>query len=154
MGHKVELAVGGALARLRVLRVSGNRLQRLSARAFPHVRTLYADNNALPELTDARRLARLENLSLRNQSGKGLYVLSLLIPFATILRLRASNHSLLGRTRLSRVPERARGSPWGLCFEHMLSLNRLCFSEPAPRHVRTRSLCAQCPSVLSAVADR
>ncbi|VDC04605.1 unnamed protein product [Peniophora sp. CBMAI 1063] len=67
-----ELAVGGALARLRVLRVSGNRLQRLSARAFPHVRTLYADNNALPELADARRLARLENLSLRNQSGKGL----------------------------------------------------------------------------------
>ena len=70
-----ELAVGGALVRLRVLRVSGNRLQRLSARAFPHVRTLYADNNALPELADARRLARLENLSLRNQSGKGLYVL-------------------------------------------------------------------------------
>ncbi|KZV76234.1 L domain-like protein [Peniophora sp. CONT] len=67
-----ELAVGGALARLRVLRVSGNRLQRLSARAFPHVRTLYADNNALPELTDARRLSRLENLSLRNQGGKGL----------------------------------------------------------------------------------
>jgi Leucine-rich repeat (LRR) protein len=63
-----------AMAKLRVLRVSNNKLQRLSGAAFPNLRTLYADNNAIVGLDKASRLSKLENLSLRNQSGKGLYV--------------------------------------------------------------------------------
>lgn len=60
------------MVRLRILRVSGNRLYRLNVVSFPNLRTLYADNNALTNLVKAERLTRLENLSLRNQSGRGL----------------------------------------------------------------------------------
>jgi Leucine-rich repeat (LRR) protein len=62
----------GAMPKLRIVRVSGNKLQRLNGAAFPYVRTLYADNNAIAGLDKANKLAKLENLSLRNQSGKGL----------------------------------------------------------------------------------
>ncbi|KAF5315468.1 hypothetical protein D9619_007020 [Psilocybe cf. subviscida] len=60
------------MPRLRILRVSGNKLQQLDVGALPNLRTLYADNNALERLGHADRLGKLENLSLRNQSGKGL----------------------------------------------------------------------------------
>ena len=66
-----ELVPGGAMPRLRILRVSANRLQVLDAAPFPSLRTLYADNNALGALAKAGRLTKLENLSLRNQSGRG-----------------------------------------------------------------------------------
>ena len=59
------------MARLRILRLSGNRLQTLNAAPFPNLRTLYADNNSLGTIVKAYRLVKLENLSLRNQSGRG-----------------------------------------------------------------------------------
>ncbi|OJT12067.1 Septation initiation network scaffold protein cdc11 [Trametes pubescens] len=59
------------MSRLRILRVSGNRLQTLNAAPFPNLRTLYADNNSLGTIVKAYRLAKLENLSLRNQNGRG-----------------------------------------------------------------------------------
>ncbi|KAH9924609.1 uncharacterized protein BXZ73DRAFT_50337 [Epithele typhae] len=60
------------MPRLRILRLSGNRLQTLNASPFPNLRTLYADNNNLGQIIKAHRLGKLENLSLRNQSGRGL----------------------------------------------------------------------------------
>ncbi len=67
-----ELELHGILPRLRILRLSANRLKRLDASHFPTLRVLYIDNNSLTEITNADRLVRLENLSLRNQGGKGL----------------------------------------------------------------------------------
>lgn len=67
-----ELIVEGAMPRLRILRLSGNRLQELNAAPFPNLRTLYADSNALGPIHKAHRLTKLENLSLRNQSGRTL----------------------------------------------------------------------------------
>lgn len=58
------------MVRLKILRVSGNRLQQLNAWPFPHLRTLYADSNSLGPILKAHRLTKLENLSLRNQSGR------------------------------------------------------------------------------------
>jgi protein NUD1 len=60
------------MPRLRILRVSSNKLQTLSCPAFHNLRTLYADNNDLRKLVKAQKLTKLENLSLRNQAGKGL----------------------------------------------------------------------------------
>ena len=59
---------GRALSKLRILRVSGNKLQRLDGEFFPSLRTLYADNNALTGISHCGRMKRLENLSLRNQA--------------------------------------------------------------------------------------
>ncbi|KAI0718262.1 hypothetical protein C8T65DRAFT_639519 [Cerioporus squamosus] len=59
-----------AMPRLRILRLSGNRLQTLNATPFPNLRTLYADNNSLGTIVKAYRLTKLENLSVRNQSGR------------------------------------------------------------------------------------
>ncbi|CAL1713429.1 unnamed protein product [Somion occarium] len=66
-----ELDPNGSMPRLRILRVSGNRLQQLNASPFPNLRTLYADNNSLGPIIKAYRLTKLENLSLRNQGGRG-----------------------------------------------------------------------------------
>jgi len=60
------------MSRLRILRMSGNRLKSLDVGALPNLRTLYADNNSLSGLTGVQRLTKLENLSLRNQGGRGL----------------------------------------------------------------------------------
>jgi Leucine-rich repeat (LRR) protein len=60
------------MGKLRILRVSGNRLHELRVATIPNIRTLYADNNGLCSLVKVDRLRKLENLSLRNQSGKGL----------------------------------------------------------------------------------
>lgn len=65
-----ELEPSGTMPKLRILRVSGNRLQQLNAVPFPNLRTLYADNNSLGTIVKAYRLTKLENLSLRNQSGR------------------------------------------------------------------------------------
>ncbi|KAJ7644301.1 hypothetical protein FB45DRAFT_897485 [Roridomyces roridus] len=78
-----NLDAGGAMPRLRILRASGNRLRALHVHWFAGLRTLYADGNslegdALHAVSDSRPagrggvLGRLENLSLRNQSGRGL----------------------------------------------------------------------------------
>ncbi|KDR82633.1 hypothetical protein GALMADRAFT_238061 [Galerina marginata CBS 339.88] len=71
-----ELGAGGTMGRLRILRVSGNRLQNLDVGEMANLRTLYADNNALASLVKVDRLTKLENLSLRNQSGRGLRLLT------------------------------------------------------------------------------
>jgi protein NUD1 len=75
------------LTKLRVLRLSGNRLKHLDAARFPSLRTLYVDNNCLAEnkvgqsgqsgdvhtsrkrLMNLHRLGKLENFSARNQNG-------------------------------------------------------------------------------------
>lgn len=64
------------LPKLRILRLSGNRLRYLNVGRFPNLRTLYLDNNCLAEtrnerqrLVNLHRLGRLENFSARNQSG-------------------------------------------------------------------------------------
>ena len=67
-----EFTVQGSMPRLRILRVSGNHLQTLDVGPLPSLRTLYADNNALAGLAKVVRLRKLENLSLRNQRGRGL----------------------------------------------------------------------------------
>ncbi len=58
------------MPRLRILRLSGNRLQTLNAAYFPHLRTLYADNNLLGTIVKAHHLTQLENLSVRYQTGR------------------------------------------------------------------------------------
>lgn len=72
MNELSELTVDGTMGRLRILRVSGNRLKNLDVGGTPNLRTLYADNNALASLVKVDRLTKLENLSVRNQSGRGL----------------------------------------------------------------------------------
>lgn len=60
------------MTKLRVLRLSDNRLNEVDLAAFPNVRTLYMDNNRLGDVLNASRLTRLENLSVRSQTGSGL----------------------------------------------------------------------------------
>ena len=61
-----------------MLRLSGNQLRAVDVEAYPNLRTLYLDNNCLASKNNGRKLVqhlhylrRLENLSLRNQSGGG-----------------------------------------------------------------------------------
>lgn len=58
------------MPRLRILRLSNNRLNSVNAVPYPNLRTLYVDNNALGTIVKAYRLSKLENLSARNQSGR------------------------------------------------------------------------------------
>ncbi|EJC98028.1 L domain-like protein [Fomitiporia mediterranea MF3/22] len=76
------------MQKLRILRLSGNRLKRLDVTRFPNLRTLYVDNNCLADgracqrgqaqkttrqrLIGLRRLCKLENFSARNQSVPGM----------------------------------------------------------------------------------
>ncbi|KAG9087415.1 hypothetical protein FS749_002928, partial [Ceratobasidium sp. UAMH 11750] len=69
-----NLDVDGPLPRLRVLRLSDNKLTELDCSPFTSLRTLYADNNRLGHVRHADQARRLENLSLRNQSGRGLHL--------------------------------------------------------------------------------
>ncbi|KAF7981491.1 hypothetical protein HWV62_33549 [Athelia sp. TMB] len=89
-----DFETGGPMPRLRILRVSGNRLRRLNVASFPNLRTLYADNNALTSLVKADRLAKLENLSLRNQNGKGFHLSTREI--RDVKRLYLSGNALQG----------------------------------------------------------
>ncbi|KAF8503231.1 hypothetical protein BU17DRAFT_58536 [Hysterangium stoloniferum] len=70
--HLVSLEAEESMPKLRTLRASNNRLTQLDASCFNNLRTLYADNNRLCDLVGARKLRKLENVSLRNQGGKGL----------------------------------------------------------------------------------
>lgn len=72
---------GSVLSKLRVVRLSGNRINHLDTARFPNVRTLYIDNNFLSSnserdqtfscrrLLNMHRLGKLENFSARNQAG-------------------------------------------------------------------------------------
>ncbi|THH11660.1 hypothetical protein EW145_g491 [Phellinidium pouzarii] len=82
---KVHLSSAIVLHKLRILRLSGNRLKHLDVARFPNLRTLYVDNNCLTEgkgsqhnqkktrqrLLNVHRLGKLENFSARYQSGAG-----------------------------------------------------------------------------------
>ncbi|KLO17318.1 L domain-like protein [Schizopora paradoxa] len=74
--HAPKNHTSSALTKLRILKLSGNRLRYLNAGRFPNLRTLYLDNNCLAEaknerqrLVNLHRLGKLENFSARNQSG-------------------------------------------------------------------------------------
>lgn len=143
------------MGRLRVLRVSGNRLQRLSARAFPHVRTLYADNNALLELTDARRLVRLENLSLRNQAGKGLYVhpFRIFVHFSlpSLRSFPSRVYAVFSRARMGCSPESLT-----YAWRELLTLFRTCAEgthSRATHACNVRPLCPMCNPLTAVVAQ-
>ena len=80
-GHKSPSSVTSVtqLPKLRVLRLSSNRLETLDVALYPNLRTLYVDNNCLADKKDANarrlvnlsHLVKLENFSARNQSGGG-----------------------------------------------------------------------------------
>ena len=77
------------LQRLRILRLSGNKLKYLNVARFPNLRTLYVDNNcsvvgrsvkreqgqkrSSRRLSGLHRLCKLENFSARNQSAASLH---------------------------------------------------------------------------------
>jgi protein NUD1 len=63
------LTTSNPVPRLRVLRLSDNRLCQMNVAQYPNLRTLYMDGNRLTGLTQMIRLSKLENLSLRNQRG-------------------------------------------------------------------------------------
>ncbi|KDQ25307.1 hypothetical protein PLEOSDRAFT_1045158, partial [Pleurotus ostreatus PC15] len=68
-----RLEFTASMPKLRILRASHNRLQELDVGLIMNLRTLYADGNVLGgKLQNLDRLAKLENLSLRNQSGGAL----------------------------------------------------------------------------------
>ncbi|CAE6437948.1 unnamed protein product [Rhizoctonia solani] len=69
-----DLHVDTPLPRLRNLRLSDNKLTELDCSSFVNLRTLYVDNNKLGILRHVEKARRLENLSLRNQSGRGLHL--------------------------------------------------------------------------------
>jgi Leucine-rich repeat (LRR) protein len=59
---------------LRSLRLSDNRLTQINVGHLRALKMLYVDRNRLTGLILAERLEKLETLSLRQQSGKGLSV--------------------------------------------------------------------------------
>ncbi|CAE7229762.1 unnamed protein product [Rhizoctonia solani] len=69
-----SLPIEAPLPRLRNLRLSDNNLVELDCSSLVNLRTLYADNNKLGTLRHIEKARRLENISLRNQSGRGLHL--------------------------------------------------------------------------------
>ncbi|KAJ1303513.1 hypothetical protein OPQ81_011698 [Rhizoctonia solani] len=69
-----SLHIEAPLPRLRHLRISDNKLTELDCSSLVNLRTLYLDNNKLGTLCHIEKARRLENLSLRNQSGRGLHL--------------------------------------------------------------------------------
>lgn len=68
-----RLDVVRTMSRLRCLRVSDNRLEgSLDVRGLCAVRILHADRNRLEGIIHGEKMKRLETLSLRYQSGRGL----------------------------------------------------------------------------------
>jgi hypothetical protein len=59
------------MPKLRVLRISQNPLERLDLSFAPKLRTLFADSARLGLITGTEQLYKLENLSVRDQDGKG-----------------------------------------------------------------------------------
>jgi hypothetical protein len=68
-----RLDIAGPMQRLRCFRASDNRLEgSLDVRWMGNVRILHADRNRLTGLVHGEKLRRLETMSLRYQSGRGL----------------------------------------------------------------------------------
>lgn len=66
------LDVTRPLPRLRVLRLCSNPLRSFDVSFAPKVRTLYVDSARLGTIGGTESLRKLENLSVRDQSGEAL----------------------------------------------------------------------------------
>jgi len=69
-----HLEIEKTMPKLKVLRLSGNKVGKLDVARVPNLRTLYLDNNSLTKMDNISQLTKMENLSLRNQAGRGLCV--------------------------------------------------------------------------------
>ncbi|KAF9109576.1 hypothetical protein BGX27_007472 [Mortierella sp. AM989] len=69
-----DISLVQALRRLRILRLSENKLVTFDATPFPGLRTLYLDDNRLQNLENCQKLTRLENFSARDQEGEGIAI--------------------------------------------------------------------------------
>ncbi|KAG8214791.1 hypothetical protein J3R82DRAFT_9927 [Butyriboletus roseoflavus] len=87
-----DIDAGGCMTRLRILRASNNRLHSLNVGQFPNARTLYLDNNSLAGLVKGERLAKLENLSMRNQGCRDFHLSTR--QFRDVKRLYLSGNKL------------------------------------------------------------
>ncbi|KAI8358871.1 hypothetical protein B0O80DRAFT_382559, partial [Mortierella sp. GBAus27b] len=72
--EEISLSPMQPLRRVRILRLSENRLSTFDAMPFPGLRTLYLDDNRLNVLENCQRLTRLENFSARDQEGDGIEI--------------------------------------------------------------------------------
>lgn len=69
-----DISLVQPLHRLRILRLSENKLLTFNADSFPGLRTLYLDDNRLQSLENCHTLTRLENFSARDQEGEGIAI--------------------------------------------------------------------------------
>ncbi|KAG0281808.1 hypothetical protein BGZ95_009745 [Linnemannia exigua] len=69
-----DISLVQPLRRLRILRLSENKLLTFNADSFPGLRTLYLDDNHLQSLENCQTLTRLENFSARDQEGEGIAI--------------------------------------------------------------------------------
>ncbi|KAF9333797.1 hypothetical protein BG006_003163 [Podila minutissima] len=69
-----DISLVKPLLRLRILRLSENKLMNFNASSFPGLRTLYLDDNRLQSLENCQTLTRLENFSARDQEGEGIAI--------------------------------------------------------------------------------
>ncbi|CAO3570982.1 unnamed protein product [Mortierella alpina] len=69
-----DISLVQPLRRLRILRLSENKLVTFNAVHFPRLRTLYLDDNRLQALENCQTLTRLENFSARDQEGEGIAI--------------------------------------------------------------------------------
>ncbi|KAF8947211.1 hypothetical protein BGZ47_009934 [Haplosporangium gracile] len=69
-----DISLVQPLRRLRILRLSENKLLTFNAHSFPGLRTLYLDDNRLQSLENCQTLTRLENFSARDQEGEGIAI--------------------------------------------------------------------------------
>ncbi|KAF9197546.1 hypothetical protein BGZ49_001962 [Haplosporangium sp. Z 27] len=69
-----DISLVQPLRRLRILRLSENKLVTFDATPFPGLRTLYLDDNRLQTLENCQKLTRLENFSARDQEGEGIAI--------------------------------------------------------------------------------
>ncbi|KAF9433854.1 hypothetical protein BGZ76_008891 [Entomortierella beljakovae] len=69
-----DISLVQPLRRLRILRLSRNKLVTFEATPFPGLRTLYLDDNRLQTLENCQKLTRLENFSVRDQEGQGIAI--------------------------------------------------------------------------------
>ncbi|KPV72496.1 uncharacterized protein RHOBADRAFT_39560 [Rhodotorula graminis WP1] len=72
--HLATFAPRRPLSRLRVLRLGNNPLSELDVAFAPKLRTLYVDSARLGNLVGTDQMRKLENLSVRDQSGDALTV--------------------------------------------------------------------------------
>ncbi|KAG0326414.1 hypothetical protein BGZ99_009555 [Dissophora globulifera] len=69
-----DISLVQPLRRIRILRLSDNKLSVFDAKPFPGLRTLYLDDNRLQTLENCQNLTRLENFSARDQDGEGIAI--------------------------------------------------------------------------------